>query len=170
MKKVLILVWMLSGLLIANELKTVYSYQNAIYKAKKENKTVLVMMSYAGCPVCDYMKDIVLERPNILEYLNSHYYVVIKDLQRDHYPERFSVIDSPTFFFIDPKTEEEVIPKQSGGFRPDAFLALLKRAAGDVDIAHDSNATLTHAAETNSTIKPCNKTATCEEEKKITIH
>jgi thioredoxin-related protein len=59
MKKIILLLTTVFALLAANELKTVYSYKNAIYKAKKEDKLVLLMMTYKGCPVCDYMKDIV---------------------------------------------------------------------------------------------------------------
>jgi len=152
-------------LLSANELKTVYSYQNAVNKAKHEGKYVLVMMSYAQCPVCHYMKDIVLERPKVLDYLNAHYYVVIKDLERDRYPERFSVIDSPAFFFIDPVTEKETVPRVSGGFRPDAFLQLLKEGAGDTPKKEDENATL----DKNGSMTPCHKARGCVETPKITI-
>jgi thioredoxin-related protein len=162
MKKIALLLTILFALLAANELKTVYSYKNAIYKAKKEDKLVLLMMTYKGCPVCDYMKDIVFERKPVLEYLNKHYFVVIKDIEKDRYPQRFSVVDSPTFFFIDPETKEEVLEKKVGGFRPDVFLKILKEANDDMDI----NAT---QAEQNSTISPCIKPVPCKEEQKIVI-
>lgn len=183
MKRRVSLLLLLITFVTANELKTVYSYQNALHKAKKADKLVLVMMSYKGCPLCDYMKDIVMERPKVLKYLNEHFYVVVKDLEKDHYPNRFSVIDSPTFFFIDPKTETDLIEKESGGFRPDEFLALLQRAAGDERVAeaveqnsttpqqksasiqdrHDNNRSL-------PSLKPCNKTVSCKESKKFTIN
>ncbi len=163
MKKVFLVLVFFTISLIANELKTVYSYQNALYKAKEDNKYVMVMMSYKGCPVCDYMKDIVFERPAVLEYLSRHFYVVIKDIERDHYPQRFSSIDSPTIFFIDPKTEKDVIPKKVGGFRPKMFLEILKSVAKE-----DEN--LTKTAEINASVTPCQKEKPCEEEPKITIN
>jgi thioredoxin-related protein len=162
MKKIILLLTTVFALLAANELKTVYSYKNAIYKAKKEDKLVLLMMTYKGCPVCDYMKDIVFERKPVLEYLNKHYFVVIKDIEKDRYPQRFSVIDSPTFFFIDPETKEEVLEKKVGGFRPDAFLNILKEANDDMDLN-------TTQAEQNNTISPCNKPIPCKEKQKIVI-
>jgi thioredoxin-related protein len=164
-KKFLLLWIVLFSVAMANELKTVYSYQNALYKAKKDNKLVLVMMSYKGCPVCDYMKDIVFERPAVLDYLNEHYYVVIKDIERDHYPQRFASIDSPTFFFIDPKTEKEVIEKKVGGFRPDKFLSILKTANHDEDTISESE-----KPDTNQTITPCPKEKPCTEKPKVTLH
>jgi thioredoxin-related protein len=184
-KRLALLLLLLVTFVSANELKTIYSYQNALYKAKKADKLVMVMMSYSGCPLCNYMKDIVMERPQVLEYLNEHFFVVIKDLQKDHYPERFSVIDSPTFFFIDPKTEADVIPKRSGGFRPDAFLALLKKAAGEEEevaqkteqnstVEKEKSVASLHTIGDNNrslpTMKPCSKPVGCEESKKFTIN
>jgi len=165
-KKFLLLWILLFSVALANELKTVYSYQNALYKAKQDDKLVLVMMSYKGCPVCDYMKDIVLERPAVLDYLNEHYYVVIKDIERDHYPQRFASIDSPTFFFIDPKTEKEVIEKKVGGFRPDKFLSILKEANHDEEVVTEDK----ESNKTAQTITPCQKTQPCTEKPKVTLH
>ncbi len=182
MLKIFSLFLLIATFLPANELKTVYSYENALYKAKRDHKIVMVMMSYAGCPLCDYMKDIVLERPKVRAYLDEHFYVVIKDLQKDHYPQRFSVIDSPTFFFIDPETKKDILQKRSGGFRPDAFLALLKEAAGEKEpveateqnrTAQSSATTLRSITERNTTrpqMKPCSKPVGCEEAKKFTIN
>ncbi len=164
MKKIVLLIAVLLSFAVANQLSTVYSYQNAVYKAKKANKLVLVMMSYKGCPVCDYMKDIVFERPNVLDYLNKHYFVVIKDIEKGHYPQRFATIDSPTFFFIDPETEKERIEKKVGGFKPEIFLSFLKEANHDIDT------NTTAATDQNATNPPCKKAKPCQEEAKVTIH
>lgn len=171
MKKTIGLLMLMFTLLGANELKTVYSYQNAVYKAKKEHKLVMVMMSLHSCPVCAYMKDIVLERPAVLQYLNNHFFVVIKDIEHDHYPSRFATIDSPTFFFIDPETQKEVIEKKVGGFRPEEFLEILKEANRDTDTnTTDINATQTvekSANDNNRSMTPCNKIKPCEEKPKV---
>ncbi|HHD84372.1 MAG TPA: DUF255 domain-containing protein [Campylobacteraceae bacterium] len=153
----------------ADALKTVSSYKNAIHKAEKEHKLVLVMMSFSGCPLCDYMKDIVMERPRVLDYLNKHFFVVTRDLLKDRYPQRFSVIDTPTFFFIDPKTKKEVIPKRSGGFRPDAFLALLHEATGEPMPQPEPKAE-NNTTDNNATLTPCRKNVPCEASRKITIN
>jgi len=171
MKKTIGLLMLMFTLLGANELKTVYSYQNAVYKAKKEHKLVMVMMSLHHCPVCAYMKDIVMERPAVLQYLNDHFFVVIKDLEHDRYPGKFAAIDSPTFFFIDPETQKEVIEKKVGGFRPEEFLAILKEANRDTDTTpDDTNTTQTEqksANDDNRSLNPCNKIKPCEEKPKV---
>jgi thioredoxin-related protein len=183
-KKALLLLMSLTLFLFANGLKTVHSYQNALHKAAREHKLVMVMMSYSGCPLCDYMKDIVLERPKVQEYLNEHFYVVIKDLQKDRYPQRFSVIDTPTFFFIDPRTRKDIIRKKSGGFRPDDFLALLHKATGepmpqkraetnttDANNTVTASASVTHSdTDTNTSLAPCHKNTPCKESRKIKIN
>lgn len=171
MKKIILIIAIFTSSLIANELKTVYSYRNALYKAKKEHKIVMIMMSYRGCPVCDYMKDIVFERENVLDYLNKNFYVVIKDLEKDRYPQRFSAIDSPTFFFIDPKTKKETIPKKVGGFKPENFLTILHEANNDIEkiiVSTEQNSTV--SSEVNSTITPCAKAKPCHKESKVTIN
>ncbi len=172
MKKIVLILALLSSILLANELKTVYSYENALQKAKDANKSVMIMMSYSGCPVCDHMKDIVFEREAVLEYLNENYFVVIKDLVNDKYPQRFASIKTPTFFFIDPNTKEELIDREVGGFMPEKFLNILKTARGDIQeiehVASSENETnTTQTTEQNLTIKPCEKTVPCEKTQKM---
>ena len=164
MKKILLLLAIVLNFAVANQLTIFHSYQNSVYKAKKADKLILVMMSYKGCPVCNYMRDIVFERPNVLDYLNKHYLVVIKDIERGRYPQRFSVVDSPTFFFIDPKTGKDRIEKKVGGFTPETFLSFLQKANCDIDI----NATT--VIDQNATQLPCKKEKSCQEEAKVTIH
>ncbi len=172
MKEVVLILTLLSSILLANELKTIYSYENALQKAKDANKSVMIMMSYDGCPVCDHMKDIVFEKEAVLEYMNENYFVVIKDLVKDKYPQRFASLKSPTFFFIDPNTKEELIKREVGGFMPKKFLNILKKARGDTQeiehIASNENETnTTQTTEQNLTIKPCEKTVPCEKTQKV---
>ncbi len=172
MKKIILLLVFLSTLAFANELKTVYSYQNALHKAKQADKKVMIMMSYSGCPVCDHMKDIVFERPAVLEYLNKHFFVVIKDIEKDKYPHRFASIKSPTFFFIDPTTKEELIDRKVGGFMPEEFLDILKIASGDheaIKYIATTEANITQTIEQNQTIEPCEKTVPCKEKPKMLL-
>jgi thioredoxin-related protein len=128
MKKLIISIMsiiVLSNFLHANELKYMRSYNAALAKAKETNKSIMVMMSIDGCITCDYMKDIVFEREKVLSYLNKHYITVIKELNKETYPDRFAAIDAPTFFFVDPITKKNIIDRTVGGLNPKNFLALL---------------------------------------------
>jgi len=116
----------LTSSIFANELKTVATYQKALQIAKDENKFILFMTSIKGCPVCDYMKDIVFEREKVIDLLDKNYVVVIKDAETEIYPQRFHTRDMPTFYFIDPKDEKEIRAPKVGGSTPEKFLTLLE--------------------------------------------
>ena len=143
MKKVILALIFLSTLLSASYqiggVNVVYSYQNALHVAKKENKIVLFMLAIEGCPVCGYMKDVVFQRENIKDYLNEHYVMVVKDAEKQSYPDKFYTSDMPTFYFIDPKTEKEVRPLKSGGSTPEKFISVLR-----IVIEGENNDTIYH--------------------------
>ncbi len=126
MKKITFLFALLSSMLLANELKSVSSYNKALEVAKDENKKVLFITTIQGCPACQYMKDIVWEREKILNFLNENYVVVVKDAEKDKYPIKFHTRDMPTYYFIDPYDESQIRDSVSGGMNPEKFLTLIE--------------------------------------------
>ncbi len=128
MKKVTLMLTLLSTLLFSGELKTVDTYKKALDVAKNENKTVLFMTSIEGCPVCDYTKDIVFEKEEVISYLNENYVVVIRDAEKQSYPNRFYTRDMPTFYFVNPKNKKEIRAPKVGGSTPEKFLSVIKEA------------------------------------------
>jgi thioredoxin-related protein len=116
----------LTPFIFANELKTVDTYQEALKIAKQENKIILFMTSIEGCPVCDYMKDIVFEKEEVINFLDKNYVVVIKDAETQIYPQKFYTRDMPTFYFIDPTDEKEIRAPKVGGSTPEKFLTVLE--------------------------------------------
>ena len=128
MKNIALIFTLLSTLLYSNELTIINTYKKALSIAKDNNKTVLFMTSIDGCPVCHYMKDIVFEREEVIEYLRENYVVVIRDAETQKYPKRFYTRDMPTFYFINPKNEKEIRLPKSGGSTPEKFLSVLKIA------------------------------------------
>jgi thioredoxin-related protein len=125
---------------VIHNLKYERSYYTAKKKARNENKIVMVMMAVKGCPNCAYMKDIVFERENILNYLNENFVVVIYDVDRDKgiYPKRFSTTHGPTFFFIDPRDEKDLKEKHVGGWRDFKFIEILKEVKAKYDKKSDN--------------------------------
>ena len=128
MKKIALIVTLISTLLIGNELKTIDTYNKALNVAKDTNKTILFMTSIVGCPVCDYMKDVVFEKEKVLNYLNKNYVVVVRDAETQVYPKRFYTRDMPTFYFVDPTNGKEIRKPKAGGSTTEKFLSLLKMA------------------------------------------
>jgi len=130
MRKIAFVLALFSTMLLANELKTVYSYKKALKIAQDENKKVLFITTIQGCPACQYMKDIVWEREKVLDFIKDNYIVVVKDAERDSYPKKFHTRDMPTYYFIDPYDEGEIQKSVSGGMNPEKFLALIKSPFG----------------------------------------
>lgn len=128
MKRILLFLIALTSVIFAEGLITYTSYDKALKVAKEEHKLILFASTNESCPVCQYMKDIVLERPFIIDYLNANYAVVIKDVEKDAIPKQFRTLSVPTFFFIDPTTEQEVRKPKVGGAMPEKFLSELKTA------------------------------------------
>jgi len=119
------------------------SYYTALKKAKAEDKILLVMIEKHGCPSCAYMKDIVFEREKVLNYLNDNFVTLILDIKGRYYPKRFISHRAPTFFYIDPKDESEIVEKKVGGSRPWKFLRELTKVKEKYD-GVDANATEAH--------------------------
>ena len=124
--KIFLLLILLTPFIFANGLKTVDTYQEALKIAKQENKIILFMTSIEGCPVCDYMKDIVFEKEEVINFLDKNYVVVIKDAETQIYPQKFYTRDMPTFYFIDPTDEKEIRAPKVGGSTPEKFLTVLE--------------------------------------------
>lgn len=137
MKKILLSIMILSLSLFANEFKYQANYKKALQSAKDEDKVLIVMMALKGCPVCDYMRDIVFEREQVLHYLNDNYIMVVHDIDHDKYEDRFTTINAPTFYFIDPRTGKEIREKKIGGAQPKKFIQELT----EVKERYDNNQT-----------------------------
>lgn len=98
MKKIFLIISILVTSLFA-EIEWM-KYDDAIAKAKKENKLVMIMLSREGCPACEYMKDIVFEDENVLSEFNKDFIGVHLDINEDYVPEEFTYIGTPTFHFL----------------------------------------------------------------------
>jgi len=145
MKKITLTLALLSTLIIAGKLTTIDTYKKALNVAKDTNKTILFMTSIEGCPVCDYMKDVVFEKKKVIDYLKENYVVVIRDAETEVYPKRFYTRDMPTFYFVNPTSEKEIRKPKVGGSTPEKFLSVIKKA-----IEGENNNTVAMATKTNT--------------------
>ena len=102
---------------------TWYDYDDAIEKAQKEEKIVLVMLSREGCAACEYMKNIVFKNSNVIATLNRDYIFVHVDIHKDFVPDNMPYIGTPTFYFVD--KNEKKLDKISGGKNAKSFMKKL---------------------------------------------
>lgn len=124
-RKILILLT-LSAITLFADLEIYSDFENAKVESEKEQKILMLMISSEQCPTCEYMKDIVFEDENVIEYLNGHFVTMIGDLDAKNYPEQYKAFGTPTYYFIDPKTGEKIGRQVAGGANAKDFLAKLK--------------------------------------------
>jgi len=110
--------------LFAHELQYEHNLDQAIEKANKQHKEVMMMYSAVWCPECNYMKDVVFKDEKVLKYIQQHYVVLALDIQKDILPKGFDYIGIPTFFFLDKDAKEK--NKIIGGSKAKLFLQKLK--------------------------------------------
>lgn len=75
-------------------------FDDAIEKAKKTDKLVMVMLSREGCPACEYMEDIVFNDKKIIAEIEENFIPVLIDINNDFIPDGLPYIGTPTFHFM----------------------------------------------------------------------
>jgi hypothetical protein len=85
-----------------------YKYQEALEKAQKENKYIIMILKTQYCPWCKRLINGVLPMPEIESKIDKEFVLTIIDRDKDKFPEKFYSRLVPTTFFIDPYAEDEV--------------------------------------------------------------
>lgn len=82
------------------------NYQEAIKKAKKEKKDIVMVMISDYCPWCDRLKEEILGTEYTEEILNEHYISLMINTSKDSYPSKFDTrYIVPMIHFISYKNE-----------------------------------------------------------------
>ncbi len=102
------------------------SFEAAMQKAQHEGKLLLLMVSQEGCPMCIYMKNNTLKNPGVARLIGQNFVFVEKENADEDLPEKYEAFVTPTFFVIDPKTAQKIDSPIHGGFKPPAFMRILK--------------------------------------------
>ncbi len=97
-----------------------------IYQQKQNsNKIVLMLYSAKTCPQCSYMKEKVFKDKEVKKFMDTHFVILEKDINKDDLPNKFEYFGIPTMFFID--REGKQIGKIVGSSRAKQFLEQLKK-------------------------------------------
>jgi len=123
MKKLLVGMLLLVSMLFATELEWQKDINSAFKIAKKEHKTVMVMVEGKHCRWCKKMKYRTLGDENVQKRLAS--YIVVKVMREDEKAvEDLPIIEGvPTIFFMTP--EKKVIESVVGYFVVEDFLSYI---------------------------------------------
>jgi len=134
MKKIISLLLLNLSLLVSSETNTLgylSNFNEAIELAKKENKMVMLIMTEDGCPWCENLKERVLIQEEVSHRIKNEFIALILNKDMDIYPSYYETKYTPTTFFIDAQTQEEVW-SNIGYVNPKEFLVVLNDA-------HDAN-------------------------------
>jgi thioredoxin-related protein len=126
MVKKLILLAFLVCSVFAAQIEWAANYKAAIEKAKKENKSVLLMLSKPECPYCEQMKDVVFKKDELLiNEINANFVAVDVNILKDDWNKKFRAYATPTFYFLD-KNENKLARQSVGATSGAEFLKILK--------------------------------------------
>ncbi len=99
------------------------SYTDAVAKAKKEDKMILLEVVLDNCKFCKKMESEVLSKNNVQEAISSHFILVQINADKEPLPLGLSEQMSPMFVFV--SKNENVQDMRFGYIDENDFLKLL---------------------------------------------
>lgn len=123
MYKLLLAMFLLAGTLFAEEIVWVKDINSAFEMAKKEKKTVMVLVEGENCRWCVKMKERTLANENIQKKLKSYIAVKVMRENEDDVKDLPIIHGVPSIFFMTP--EKEVIESVVGYFNVEDFLSYI---------------------------------------------
>lgn len=101
------------------------TFEDAVMKAEKENKKILVEMVMEFCPFCEQVDKYILSRSEVQMVLNNHFIFVKLDINKDEIPEHLTSRMTPTFYFLNTKGEN-ILHEMKGAPSKSEFLNQLQ--------------------------------------------
>lgn len=101
-------------------------YSEAMKKAKKEQKIVVIEATSKRCHYCKKMDREVLSDEDVVTALSKDFVLVKVDVSSQKLPLELKSTMTPTFFFVNP--EEKLIKTIPGSWSKEDFLEILKEA------------------------------------------
>jgi len=120
MKK-LITILLLASYIFASDFSQ--DYEKTIEQAKKEHKSIYILMTSSSCGWCRKFENTTLKNKKVMDKLKSNYLLLHLDKDFDDYPEKFKVKRVPSHFFI--TSDEKIIYQFPGYWNDDNFLSFV---------------------------------------------
>ena len=114
------------------------SFEEALEKAKNEEKLIFIDAYASWCGPCKRMSSTVFTQAVVGEYFNKTFINMKIDMEQGEGPvlsKMFGVTAYPTLIFISPKGE--IVQKHVGGMDPDGFVEFAKTVSGKADFSAD---------------------------------
>jgi thioredoxin-related protein len=109
----------------ASEMKYETNFDNAMKRAKKEQKNVMLVLVSNFCPWCRKFEQRVLLKEDVNAIIQKNYIPLIINREKDPFPKEFDTGFTPIVHFIDHKTQKSY--KNVVGYNnKDEFTYILK--------------------------------------------
>lgn len=109
----------------AAEMKYEINYDDALKRAKKEQKNIMLVLVSNYCPWCRKFEQRVLLKEEVNAIIQKNYIPVILNREKDPFPKEFDIGFTPIVHFIDHKTQKSY--KNVVGYNnKDEFTYILK--------------------------------------------
>ncbi|QOP40681.1 thioredoxin family protein [Sulfurimonas marina] len=126
MKKLLIIMMLLSGSLFANEIHWAKDFTSGIKTAKKENKPVLFVFSRHSCKYCVILEKTTFSNNQVIDTLNKDFVSIIAySDEGDRFPQELWRPGTPTLWFLDENGQPMYQPLM-GAVGEEYFIEALK--------------------------------------------
>ena len=106
MRKIVLMIVMLSSLLLASPIHWAKDYKSGIAEATAKNKPVLFISSRHTCKYCVILERTALSDPKIINELNRNFVTIISySDEGDYMPKALWRPGTPAIWFLDEKGE-----------------------------------------------------------------
>jgi thioredoxin-related protein len=109
--------------LIASTINLDPSFKKIYDNKANSDKLTLMIYTAVTCPQCAYMKKKVFTNNDVKPYLQKHFVILEKDINKDQLPENFEYFGIPTIFFVNNNGQQ--VAKIVGSSRAKPFLEKL---------------------------------------------
>ena len=109
----------------ASEMKYETNFDNAMKRAKKEQKNVMLVLVSNFCPWCRKFEQRVLLKEDVNAIIQKNYIPLIINREKDPFPKEFDTGFTPIVHFIDHKTQKSY-KNVVGYYNKDEFTYILK--------------------------------------------
>lgn len=127
MRLIVTILFIISSSIFANQITNDADFKSIYVDKKNSNKLVLMIYTAKTCPQCAYMKKKVFKETKVKSFMDKHFVLLQKDINKDDLPKGFEYFGIPTMFFINQQGQQ--VDKFVGSSRAEPFLKTLEKIA-----------------------------------------
>ncbi len=99
-------------------------FEEALQRAKKEHKIILLEATSPHCHYCRWMERTTLQDPEVQKILTKHFIFLQVDVTKESLPLGLKWSMTPSFIFI--SSDKKVLKKIPGAWKKEDFLMILR--------------------------------------------